>query len=216
MSKKAGIFLLLMFFCACTVRATLKSELLEAGKIVGLATAGAVAYGIAHEQVTVRVCPEYFTQGFHREMVRGTALECACSDACHPTLLACVWGTIASWWMGPLLGIPLALVSRLGNQHQISAQQLALPALGVLACTGLCSLLAGLGGYRKAKKDMRPYYQKLSNCGAEHLSPEKHAAYIADAYAHEAAYGAGEKLGAGLVVGTTLYRLYQIGKSFWR
>ncbi|MGB7665981.1 MAG: hypothetical protein WBL66_01850, partial [Candidatus Acidiferrales bacterium] len=33
----------------------------ESLKIIALAVAAAIAYGIVHDQVTIRVCPEYFT-----------------------------------------------------------------------------------------------------------------------------------------------------------
>ena len=58
-------------------------------KIILLCMASAVIYGICHDQVTTRVCVEYFTVGhapiFHTE---------------SPTLLAFAWGTTATWWVG--------------------------------------------------------------------------------------------------------------------
>ena len=57
--------------------------------IVGLCVAAAVVYGLVHDQVTVRLSLEYFTV-LHPHVV----------DTDSPTVLALVWGVIASWWMG--------------------------------------------------------------------------------------------------------------------
>jgi hypothetical protein len=58
-------------------------------RIILLCILAAVVYGILHDQVTARVCVEYFTVGhppiFHTE---------------SPTLLAIVWGFVATWWVG--------------------------------------------------------------------------------------------------------------------
>ena len=53
-------------------------------KIIGLGVVGAVAYGIAHDNVTARVCVEYFTIG--HVPIFGTE---------NPTLLALGWGVLA-------------------------------------------------------------------------------------------------------------------------
>jgi len=36
-------------------------------KIIGLSVGAAVTYGIVNDSITTRICPEYFTQGFHRK-----------------------------------------------------------------------------------------------------------------------------------------------------
>jgi len=66
-------------------------------KIVGLGVLAAIGYGIVHDQVTVRVCLEYFTI-FHPRLISSTS----------PTLLALAWGVAATWWVGLPLGLGLA------------------------------------------------------------------------------------------------------------
>jgi len=66
--------------------------------VVLLAVGASVLYGILHDQITVRVCLEYFTIG-HPRIIESES----------PTLLAFAWGVVATWWMGVLLGLPLAL-----------------------------------------------------------------------------------------------------------
>ena len=61
--------------------------------IVLMCVIAAVSYGIAHDQVTARVCVEYFTVG-HPTMF----------DTDDPTRLGLGWGIIATWWVGLLLG----------------------------------------------------------------------------------------------------------------
>ncbi|MCC6673174.1 MAG: hypothetical protein IT458_19060 [Planctomycetes bacterium] len=58
---------------------------MESVKIVLFAVAAAVIYGIAHDQVTVRVCIEYFTIGHPPLPVPAT-----------PTVLALIWGVAAT------------------------------------------------------------------------------------------------------------------------
>ena len=53
----------------------------------------AVLYGIIHDQVTARVCVEYFTIG--HPPIFGTD---------NPTLLRIGWGIVATWWVGLLFG----------------------------------------------------------------------------------------------------------------
>ncbi len=101
-------------------------------RIILLCVAGAVLYGVVHDQVTVRVSPEYFTVG-HARIIG--------SDS-H-TLIALAWGVVASWWMGLILGVPLAILCRVGRAPRWTARDLA-PHLGVLlALMGLGATVAG-------------------------------------------------------------------------
>jgi hypothetical protein len=79
--------------------------------IVALSILACVAYGIMHDQVTARICVEYFTIG--HPPVFGTE---------SPTLLGIGWGIIATWWVGVILGVPLATAARIGGRPQRSAR----------------------------------------------------------------------------------------------
>jgi hypothetical protein len=102
--------------------------------IVLLCVAAAVTYGIVHDQITARVCVEYFTIG-HPPMI-GTE---------DPTLLGLGWGIIATWWVGALLGVPLAIVARAGSRPKRSAASLVRPLLWLMAVAAATALLAGIG-----------------------------------------------------------------------
>src|SRR3954451_19765307 len=63
--------------------------MMQALAIVLLSILAAVLYGIVHDQVTARICVEYFTIG-HPPVF----------DTESPTLLGLGWGVIATWWVG--------------------------------------------------------------------------------------------------------------------
>jgi hypothetical protein len=78
--------------------------MIENLKIILLCVAAAIAYGVAHDQITARVCLEYFTV-FHPPVFATQS----------PTALAFGWGVIATWWVGLFLGLLLALAARAGS-----------------------------------------------------------------------------------------------------
>jgi hypothetical protein len=104
-------------------------------KIVLLSIFAAVFYGIPHDQITARICVEYFTIGhppvFHTH---------------SPTLLGFGWGVIATWWVGLLLGIPLAKAAQSGAHPRLKARHLVRPLATLLLVTGLVALMAGCAG----------------------------------------------------------------------
>src|SRR5881275_3656828 len=81
------------------------SAFMESAKILILSVAAAIAYGIVHDQVTAHLCVEYFTIG--HPPVFGTT---------SPVLLAVGWGIIATWWVGLLLGVVLAVAAQAGSR----------------------------------------------------------------------------------------------------
>jgi hypothetical protein len=67
---------------------------------------------ILHDQITARVCVEYFTV-FHPPVFNTQS----------PTLLACGWGVIATWWVGLFLGLFLAVAARIGPRPKLSVRK---------------------------------------------------------------------------------------------
>jgi hypothetical protein len=152
-------------------------------KIILLCMTSAIIYGICHDQVTARVCIEYFTVGhapiFHTE---------------SPTLLAFCWGTAATWWVGLILGVLAALVSRAGSRPKLDAAHLIAPIACLLIVMAVASLLAGITGYQIAETSglvlPEPFGPRIPE-GHHHL-------FFADSLAHLAAYGVG--LFGGLIL----------------
>ena len=150
--------------------------MMESLKIILLCILAAVLYGILHDQVTARVCVEYFTIGhppiFHTE---------------DPTLLAFGWGVIATWWMGAILSVPAVLAARVGSWPKFSAANLVRPIGCLLIVMACASLIAGIAGYFMATAGVI----RLTGFLASRVPPAKHVAFLADGAAHLTAYGVG-------------------------
>jgi hypothetical protein len=156
---------------------------MEALGIVLLCVGAAAIYGILHDQVTARVCVEYFTVGHVRIF-----------DTTDPTLLGLGWGILATWWVGLLLGIALAFAARSGTRPKTSVRSLMRPVGVVLMAMAATSLVAGLVGGWLAHAGM----VTLAGPLADAIPPDRHARFIADLWAHSASYLAG--LVGGLVL----------------
>jgi hypothetical protein len=160
-------------------------------KIILLSILSAVVYGILHDQVTARVCVEYFTVG-HPPVFPTES----------PTLLGLGWGIIATWWVGLLLGIPLSLCARVGSAPRLSAGDLIRPVAARLASMGALALIAGLTGYTLVKDSGF----HLDYIAASRLSESKQRLFIACWFAHLASYLFGFLGGLVLCVWTVLRR----------
>ena len=154
-------------------------------KIVLLCLGAAVVYGIIHDQITARVCVEYFTVG--HPPVFGTE---------DPTLLGLGWGVLATWWVGLLLGLALAVAARAGSRPRRSAKSLFRPVVKLLVVMAVCALIAGAAGWLLARNGV----VYLVGSIATELPPERHAQFVADLWAHSASYGVG-CIGGLVVVG---------------
>jgi hypothetical protein len=160
-------------------------------RIVALSIVSACVYGIAHDLVTAHVCVEYFTIG--HEPVFGTQ---------SPVLLALGWGVLATWWMGLLLGLPLAMSARLGGWPKIGARDLVRPIAVLLLVMGGLALAAGVIGWQVASAGG----VRLLEPFASRVPADRHVAFLADLWAHSASYAAGALGGVVLCVWTLVGR----------
>jgi hypothetical protein len=150
--------------------------MVEALKIFFVCIAAAILYGIIHDQITARVCIEYFTV-FHPPVFVTES----------PTLLALGWGVIATWWMGVLLGLFLATAARAGSRPKLSAVALCPPIGKLLVVMSGCALLAGLIGFVLARQGLISPPERVSY----NLVPTAHARFMADWSSHNASYAVG-------------------------
>jgi hypothetical protein len=164
----------------------------EAWRIIGMTVAAGASYGIVMDQITARVCLEYFTIG-HPPVFPTTS----------PTLLALGWGVLATWWVSLPLGVVLALCARLGSRPRVSAQELRRPILVLLGAMAVCAVLSGALGAMLAQHSLVTLTPDL----AERVPVDRHTAFLADLWAHSASYVAGMVGGLVLVVRT--YRTRQ-------
>jgi hypothetical protein len=156
---------------------------METIKIILMGVAAAILYGVLHDQITARVCVEYFTIGhapvFHTD---------------DPTLLGLGWGVIATWWVGLPLGVLLAAAARVGSLPKTDARDLLKPLGVMMACCGVLAVAAGVVGYVLANAGAVTLDGRL----AARIPPARHALFLADGFAHLASYTGG--LVGGLIL----------------
>jgi hypothetical protein len=163
----------------------------QAVAIVLLCVLSAVTYGIVHDQITARLCVEYFTIGhppvFHTD---------------SPTRLAIGWGIIATWWVGAMLGVPLACAARMGRTNRRSAGSLVRPAAILLGVMAVSAVLAGLVGHVLASRGVVVLFEPL----ASRVPGAKHVAFLTALFAHNASYLIGFVGGIVLIVRVIVQR----------
>jgi hypothetical protein len=157
--------------------------------IIALCVLVACGYGIVHDQITARVCIEYFTIGHPQLFAFPTQ---------SPTLLGFAWGIVATWWVGVGLGVPLAAASRLGPRVRKSAGELIKPLMTLAAITGILAVVAGVISYALGSAG----WIKLSGPWSVRVPQDKHTAFLADLFAHNMSYFAGTVGGIVLAIKT--------------
>ena len=162
---------------------------MEAIRIVLLGVFAAITYGIVHDEVTARICVEYFTIG-HPPIIPTTS----------PTLLALAWGIVATWWVGLPLGLLLAVAARAGSRPMLSAAELRRPIailLAVMATSALISgIVAGILAARGAIWLAAPFDRSIP--------ADRQVPFLIDLWAHSASYLVG--IVGGLVLVTWTWR----------
>lgn len=142
-------------------------------KIILICVVAAILYGITHDQVTARICVEYFSV-FHPPIFPTQS----------PTLLGLGWGVIATWWMGAFLGILLAIAARAGSRAKVGGNELVLPIAKLLAMMGALAVVAGLVGFLLSSRGMIAPPKWTASV----LPQARHARFMADWWAHNASY----------------------------
>ena len=159
--------------------------------IVVLCVAAAVAYGVVHDQITVRVCVEYFSR-----------TQPHLIDSESPTLLAFAWGVVATWWVGLGLGILIALAARIGTWPTVDSRDIVKPVLLLLATMGTLATLAGFSGFHLSHDGLISLPP-----GVEGVLPiETHHRWMGVLYAHNASHDVGFIGGLTLAVLTIMTR----------
>src|SRR5579862_5656946 len=148
--------------------------MLAALRIILLSILASILYGEVHDQVTAHLCVEYFSIA-HPQIIQSQS----------PAMLAMAWGIVATWWVGLIIGVPLAICARVGPLRKCADRDLLKPIGLLLASMALLAALAGWAGYYNADK-----IELLPDL-ASAIPAQKHAAFMADAFAHMASYGSG-------------------------
>lgn len=110
-------------------------------------------------------------------------------ETSSPTLLALVWGVVATWWVGLPLGALLAVCARARGTEasKLGARDLVRPLALLFAVMAAGSVAAGFAGHAAAGEGVVFLLEPL----ASRVPPDRHAAFIAALWAHGAAYAIG-------------------------
>jgi energy-coupling factor transporter transmembrane protein EcfT len=169
-----------------------RESLVESAKILALATGAAIAYGIAMDQITIRVCPEYFTVA-HPHILNTGSL----------TLLALAWGVVATWWVGAIAGMVFAFAACVGSPAKLTWRHFARPVLVLLMAMAACAVAAGFAGDWMTSTGQIPAVQAWGSL----LPMEKHGAFMADLFAHAMSYFVGA-VGAVIIALAAAWRRF--------
>lgn len=160
--------------------------------IVLFSISAAIVYGVVHDQITARLCVEYFTIG-HPRLI----------DSDSPAVLGLFWGVVGTWWVGASLGVALGMASRWGRWPKLEWRDHRRGVAWLLGVMALSALMAGIA----AAGALLPH--DLEGMG-EFTGPDVPASarplFLVDAAAHLTSYGVGFLGGLVLVVGTVLRR----------
>jgi hypothetical protein len=118
-----------------------------------------------------------------------------------PTLLGFGWGIIATWWVGLILGVLLALSARIGPLPTMTAGKLVKSLLVLLAVMAVLAAVAGAIGRNAASSGAVWLLEPL----ASRVPRDRHVAFITCLWAHCASYLVGF-LGGLCVCAVTIVR----------
>ena len=141
-----------------------------------LGMAGMVGYAMLQDQVSARLCPEYFTV-FHPPIPGLT----------DQTLLGIAWGFLGAWWGGLLAGYLAGVAATVGDRPPLAVRELVRPfGLLLLAVTAVTALT----GYT-VWDHARAFDVSLGPHPAGLVPPERRRGLLVVACYHLAAYAAG-------------------------
>jgi hypothetical protein len=156
------------------------------------ATLGAIAaisYGTIQDQVSVRLCPEYFTL-FHSPIPGLT----------DPTLLGIAWGFLGTWWAGVFLGYGAGVIATVGNLPKLSPLEIVRPLLLLMLGIAAVVIVTGLSVWRHAVM----FGVTIESGLKMMLPPERHQDLLIVACYHFVGYVAA--FGGGFVLWVWIWR----------
>ena len=150
-------------------------------QVILLSLLAACTYGVVHDQITVRLCIEYFTVA-HPPLFHTIS----------PTLLALCWGVAATAGIGAALGVILALVSQSRGPVPYSVSRLGRSILVLLVVMAASAFGAGVVGYQLSRLGFISIPAGLVG----RIPAHQHDRFMAVWFAHGASYLVGLAGGA--------------------
>ena len=149
----------------------------QKAKVIALGVGVAVVYGIIHDQITVRLCVEYFSLA-HPPLF----------PVSSPTLLGLCWGIAATLGVGLILGYLLAQASQSSGLPPMAIRNLLGPLLVVIAATAAGAIVTGCIGFSLSRQGVVALPNLLPNARVETLSRAQQDRFMAVWFAHAASY----------------------------
>ena len=190
-------------------------------KIMLLGFLGTIIYGIAQDQITARLCIEYFNSeaaAHHKNLLDNfKANEYVKKifpngiDTNSPSIVALIWGIAATWWVGLPFGIATSIVGRCGSTlPKLKTNELIQPAMLAFLATAIAAIIAGITGYSEYKLNDN----FIEPRGTGLIPQDKRAFFVANSYAHGAAYVVGGISSVLLVLWTFGKRISKLKNSY--
>ncbi|WP_254511499.1 hypothetical protein [Anatilimnocola floriformis] len=123
-----------------------------------------VLYAMLQDQISARLCPEYFTVA-HPRIV-------GLND---PTLLGIAWGFLGAWWGGALIGALTGFSARLGSWPKMRPAELLIPFACLLVFQAIVTAAAGWLGTHEVTE---PGFTIIEPLASQIPVARHHACYI--------------------------------------
>lgn len=169
---------------------------MESIKIIAVSILLAIIYGICHDMITAHISIEYFTIG-HPRIIESES----------PFHLALLWGIIATWWVGLVLGIFITVASRIGQRPKFGLKEIINQMVKLILIMGCLSILGGFVGYFLAIKEVFQLVDRL----ALQIDPDKHHLFLSVGWAHTTSYIVG--IVGGIVICMRIWRKRKLVNS---
>ena len=154
-------------------------------RIVLMGLVALVGYAMLQDQVSARLCPEYFT-----------VLHPPIPGLTDPTLLGVSWGFLGAWWGGVLLGFVLGLVATVGSRPALAPRELVRPMAVLVGVLAGVTALTGFTVWHHAHL----LGVSLDAGMAQLVPPERHRGLLTVACYHFTAYATATAGGVVLCV----------------
>ncbi len=132
-----------------------------------------ICYGILHDTITANVSLEYFTVG-HPKIIESQS----------PFMLALIWGVIATWWVGLILGTLISISTQIGKLPKLNLKEILPLMIKLLVVMMGSALLAGVVGFTLSELGVF----RLNSNLADQIDPDLHSNFLAAGWSHGASY----------------------------
>lgn len=163
-----------------------RSSLISIVRLAALLAACGTLYAILHDQITARICVEYFT------VTHPTIIPSQ-----NPTSLAIAWGIVAGGPPSLGLGVLVALCARVGRWPKLSTRSVMIGTMCVFVVMAIGAAIMGFLG---------SIYGASVAVGPADIDPDLYGAWFTVAHIHAGTYFLGVAGSLTLAIAVVLLR----------